>query len=120
MEPEKFGAEITDYVRFALPAPKVIAERMIKGAVLKVDKFGNLVTNLNAENAPELFAAGAKVKINVGQSEVAAIRGAYAEGPAGELFGVLNSMGLLEIACNRGSAAQVAKAGRGAEVVAEF
>jgi hypothetical protein len=29
-------------------------------------------------------------------------------------------MGLLEIACNRGSAAQMAKAGRGAEVSAEF
>jgi hypothetical protein len=29
-------------------------------------------------------------------------------------------MGLLEIACNRGSAATVAKAGRGADVTAEF
>jgi S-adenosylmethionine hydrolase len=120
VEPEKFGVEITDYVRFALPKPKVIAERAFKGAVLKVDKFGNLITNLSGENAPELFAAGARVKIKVGQTEVAGIRGAYAEGQAGELFGVLNSMGLLEIACNRGSAAQMAKAGRGAEVVAEY
>jgi S-adenosylmethionine hydrolase len=67
-----------------------------------------------------LFAAGARVKIRVGQSEVAAIRGAYGEGQPGEVFGVLNSMGLLEIACNRGSAAHVTRAGRGAEVVAEF
>jgi len=120
VEPEKFGPEITDYVRFALPKPKVIAERAIKGAVLKVDKFGNLITNLNPENAPELFAAGAQVKIKIGQNEVAVIRGTYADGQPGELFGVLNSMGLLEIACNRGSAAQAAKAGRGAEVVVEF
>ena len=120
VEPEKFGPEITDYVRFALPKPKVIAEHAIRGAVLKVDKFGNLITNLSPENTPELFAAGAKVKIKVGQNEIAAIRGTYAEGQPGELFGVLNSMGLLEIACNRGSAAHVAKASRGAEVMVEF
>jgi S-adenosyl-L-methionine hydrolase (adenosine-forming) len=120
VEPEKFGPEITDYVRFALPKPKVVGEHAIRGAVLKVDKFGNLSTNLNPENAPELFAAGARVKIKIGQNEVVAIRGTYGEGQPGELFGVINSMGFLEIACNRGSAAHVAKAGRGAEVLAEF
>ena len=120
VEPEKFGDEITDYVRFALPKPKMIDERTLKGAVLKVDKFGNLITNLNPENAPALFAAEAKVNIRVGQAQVTAIRSTYAEGQAGEVFAVINSMGLLEIACNRGAASQVAKAGRGAEVVVEL
>jgi S-adenosylmethionine hydrolase len=120
VEPEKFGEEITDYVRFALPKPKPVAERTLKGGVIKVDKFGNLITNLSAENAPELFTADAKVNIKVGQAVVTAIRCTYAEGQAGEVFGVLNSMGLLEIACNRGSAAHVAKAGRGAEVAVEY
>lgn len=120
VEPEKFGDEITDYVRFALPQPKPVAERALKGAVIKVDKFGNLITNLSTENAPALFAADARVNIKVGQAVVTSIRCNYAEGKPGELFAVLNSMGLLEIACNRGSAAQVAKVGRGAEVAAEF
>jgi S-adenosyl-L-methionine hydrolase (adenosine-forming) len=120
VEPEKFGEEITDYVRFSLPKPKAIGERALKGAVLKVDKFGNLITNLSAENAPELFVPGAQVKLRVGQTPATGIRSSYAEGQAGELFGVLNSMGLLEIACNRASAAQMTKAGRGAEVVAEY
>jgi len=120
VEAEKFGDEITDYVRFALPKPKAIAERVLKGAVLKIDKFGNLITNLSQENAPELFAPGAQVRLRVAQSEVVGIRNAYADGEPGELFGLLNSMGLLEIACNRGSAAQIVKAGRGAEIVAEF
>ena len=48
MEPAKFGEEITDYVRFALPKPKAIAERVLKGAVIKVDRFGNLITNIDA------------------------------------------------------------------------
>jgi S-adenosylmethionine hydrolase len=120
VEAEKFGDEITDYVRFQLPKPKAPAERTLKGVVLKVDKFGNLITNLSPENAPAVFAADAKVKITIGAAAVAGIRNTYAEGKPGELFGVLNSMGLLEIACNRAAAAHVAKAGRGVEVLVEF
>ncbi len=120
VEAEKFGDEITDYVRFSLPKPKPIAANALKGAVLKVDKFGNLITNLTPENAPAVFASNARLKITVGTAPVAGLRSAYAEGQPGELFALLNSMGFLEIACNRGAAAQVAKAGRGAEVLVEF
>lgn len=131
VEPDKFGDEITDYVRFSLPKPKAVAANALKGAVLKVDKFGNLITNLTPENAPAVFAAtasagnasaaNAPLKITVGATPVAAgLRTSYAEGQPGELFALLNSMGYLEIACNRGSAAHLAKAGRGAEVLVEF
>ena len=70
VEVEKFGEEITDYVRFTLPKPKMTAEHKLKGAVLKVDKFGNLITNLTPENAAAVFAADAKVKITVGAAVV--------------------------------------------------
>lgn len=120
VEPEKFGDEITDYVRFSLPKPKMVAEHTLHGAVLKVDKFGNLITNLTPESAPALFAPEAKFKIKVGEATVVEIQKAYAQGLPGEPFGVLNSMGFLEIACNRGAAARIAKAGRGTEVVVEF
>ena len=120
VEPEKFGDEITDYVRFAIPRPKQVAERTVKGVVLKTDRFGNLITNLTPENATFLFAEGAPVKITVGQAVVTRLSTNYAQGQPGECFAVLNSMGYLEIACNRGSASHVAHAGRGAEVMVEF
>jgi len=120
LEPDKFGDEITDYVRFSLPKPKMVAERTLKGAVLKVDKFGNLITNLTPENAAALFAANSGLKLTVGQATVTGFQSSYSQGQPGELFGVLNSMGFLEIACNRGAAAHLAKAGRGAEVLVEF
>lgn len=120
VEAEKFGDEITDYARFSLPKPKMIAQHTLKGAVLKVDRFGNLITNLTPENASSVFAAGAKVKITVGQGNASEIHHSYAQGKPGELFGLLNSMGFLEIACNRGAAAHAAKAGRGTEVLVEF
>lgn len=118
--PSDFGPEITDYVRLPLPPVKQVESHRLCGAVLKVDKFGNLITNLTPENAPAVFDANAKVRMMVGQAEVSGIRASYAEGQPGELFGVLNSMGYLEIACNRSAAAHMAKAGRGAEVVVEF
>ena len=40
----------------------------------------------------------------------------YADGAPGETFGVWGSMGFLEIAANRASAAQLLGAGKGAEV----
>jgi S-adenosylmethionine hydrolase len=125
VEPEKFGEEVTDYVRFSLPKPKPISANVLKGVVLKADKFGNLITNLTPENAPALVAENsstedAKLKITVGAAPVAGLRGSYAEGKPGELFALFNSMGFLEIACNRGAASQLAKAGRGAEVLIEF
>jgi S-adenosylmethionine hydrolase len=113
----KFGEEIEDYVRFAAPKPKAVDANRLRGVILKVDKFGNLVTNITKQDAPFLFAADAEgFKIIVGSREITEIHNAYAEGAPGEVFGVLGSMGFLEIATNRGAAAQLTGAGKGTDV----
>src|ERR1700747_793508 len=43
------GEEITDYKKFALPKPKA-ADGVAKGVVMRVDAFGNLVTNFRVED----------------------------------------------------------------------
>ena len=64
-----------------------------------------------------LFGAGAKgFKIVVGSREITELHNAYAEGAPGEVIGILGSMGFLEIAANRGAAAQLTGAGKGNEV----
>ena len=40
----------------------------------------------------------------------------YADGAPGEVFGILGSMGYLEIAANRAAAVQLVGAGKGTEV----
>jgi len=117
VDSHKFGDEIEDYVRFAAPKPKPAGENRIRGVVLKVDRFGNLITNVTPEDVPALFAAkAAPFKIAVGSKEITDIHAAYAEGEPGEIFGILGSMGYLEIAANRGAAAQITGAGKGSEV----
>jgi S-adenosylmethionine hydrolase len=114
----KFGEEIEDYIRFSAPKPKAVDQNRMRGVVLKVDRFGNLITNITPQDAPMLFGAGAKAfKIVIGSREITEICGAYAEGAPGEVIGILGSMGFLEIAANRGAAAQLTGAGKGSEVI---
>ena len=114
----KFGDEIEDYVRFNAPKPKAVEANRLRGVVLKVDRFGNIVTNITPQDAPAIFGAGATgFKIVVGSREITEIHSTYAEGSPGEVFGILGSMGFLEIAANRGAAAQLTGAGKGNEVI---
>ena len=56
VEVAKFGEEITDFVRFGAPKPKPVNDKLLKGIVLKADRFGNLITNFTAQDVPQLFA----------------------------------------------------------------
>ncbi len=118
VEPDRFGDEITDYVRFSAPRPKPVDERTLQGVVLKVDRFGNLVTNIRPEDAPQLFSATPPAfKIAIGtKAQATHMCTNYADGAPGEIFGILGSMGFLEVATNRGSASQMLGAGKGSEV----
>jgi S-adenosyl-L-methionine hydrolase (adenosine-forming) len=117
VDPEKFGEAVTDFVRFSAPKPKAANENTLRGVVLKVDRFGNLITNITPQDAPMLFGENqGAFKIVVGQREIREIKEAYALGAPGEVFGIMGSMGYLEIAANRGSAAQLLGVGKGTDV----
>ena len=116
VDSHKFGDEIEDYVKFAAPKPKAVAENKVRAVVLKVDRFGNLITNITPDDIPALFSGKAAFKITIGSKEITEIRSAYAEGAPGEVFGILGSMGYLEIVANRAPAAQLTGVGKGAEV----
>jgi S-adenosyl-L-methionine hydrolase (adenosine-forming) len=114
---EKFGPEISDYVRFNAPRPKPVDAKTLRGVVLKVDRFGNLITNFTPKDVPALFEGQANgFKIAVGKREITAIHANYAQGTPGEVFAILGSMGYLEIAANRGAANQLTGAAKGSEV----
>jgi len=117
VEPAKFGEEITDFVRFNAPKPKPVDAHTLRGVVLRVDRFGNMVTNFTPQDVPALFQAEPPAfKIVVGKREITAIRANYAEGKPNEAFGILGSLGYLEISANRAAAAQVIGVGKGSEV----
>ena len=118
-QPVSFGEEITDPVRFTLPKPRT-GEGRVKGVILKVDNFGNLITNIPQDMIPQAFVPEGKFRITVAGKEVPKVMQTYGDGGPGEPFGILGSSGLLEISVNRGNAARTLGAQRGAEVVVEL
>jgi S-adenosylmethionine hydrolase len=116
---EAFGEEITDCMRFTVPKAKP-AGQAIKGVVLRVDAFGNLMTNLTTEDVPAMAVASGAIKLSVGGKEVRKFAQTFALGTPGEAIAVFGSAGFLEIAVNRGSAARTLGANRGAEVTLDL
>ncbi len=116
---EAFGEEITDYVRFTLPRAKP-AGSALKGVVLRVDAFGNLVTNFTADDLPQAMSTDGKIGLQVGGKRVEKLAQTFAQGAAGEPLAVVGSSGLLEIAVNKGNAARALGVNRGAEVLLEI
>jgi hypothetical protein len=110
------GEEITDYKKFAMPKPKP-AEGGSKGVVLRVDSFGNLITNFRAEDLPESALEAGTVALTVGTHSVNKLVDTFAKGNPGEAFAYIGSNGFVEIGINRGNAAKSLAIGRGAQVM---
>jgi S-adenosyl-L-methionine hydrolase (adenosine-forming) len=112
LSPERLGPRVTDPVLLAWPRPRVAARR-IGGAVVHVDRFGNLVTSIPGD---ALASLGSSLTVRVGARSLPLVRtyGELARGRAGALVGSRNR---LEIAVNAGSAAAMLGARRGTSVV---
>lgn len=117
-QPETFGPEINDYERFSLPRPE-IGNGTIRGVVLRADHFGNLLTNLRPEDAPEL-ASGRPFVLHAGNASVKKLVATFGEGSPGEPCLVVGSSGYFEICVNRGSAAEATGAASGSTFKVEL
>lgn len=93
----------------------VVGADGITGEVVRVDRFGNLISNLD-RRVVEKRIAGVLLRISVGGHEVARLVNTYAEASPGELCALYGSSDHLEIAQNGGSAAARLQLGRGAQV----
>lgn len=115
---EAFGEAVTDFVRFTMPKAKANGQG-IKGVVLRVDAFGNLLTNLTAENIPAGALQGGPIQLSINGKSVPQFGRTFATGNPGEPIAIIGSTGYVEIAVNRGNAARTLGVGRGAEVTLE-
>src|SRR5712692_10255038 len=108
--PEDLGDPIEDFVRLDIPQPRRVASRRLEGVVLKVDRFGNLITNFHQADVPTRFT------MTVGEALVQTLRHSYAAAAPGEIFAIAGSSGYLEISMNQASAAEATGATQGTPV----
>src|SRR3989475_9345533 len=99
--------------RLDLPQPEVDTDH-ITGEVLRVDRFGNLITNIDRKTFDKL--AGASLEIRVGSHQIAKVVSTYADAALGEVVALFGSTDHLEIAANGASAASALDLGRAAPV----
>ncbi|HYK90814.1 MAG TPA: SAM-dependent chlorinase/fluorinase [Acidobacteriota bacterium] len=102
----QFGPRLDNPVRLNIPTPTKVKDSLMQAAVLVVDVFGNLITNLKPKDLP-VFAGGdaRSCKVLAGKREITSFHKTFGEGKSGELFIVPGSSGYLEIVVREGSAA---------------
>jgi len=121
VEARQFGDEIEDYVKLSIPKAQAVNDKSWKGMVLKVDRFGNVITSIAAADCPALFAEPTPpFKLTAGGKDITKLVPNYAEGGQGEIFALLGSSGYLEIATNRGGAGKLLSLNRGGEVTLQL
>jgi hypothetical protein len=109
------GRPVADIQRLDIPAPEVSAD-MIRGVVLRVDRFGNLVTNLDRKSVEHL-AHGGSISIEAGPHRIERLVATYAELPADGIGALFGGTDHLELAAAAASAAERLGLGRGTSII---
>jgi len=89
------------------PEPRRIAEGVVEGQIISIDRFGNAVTNCLGVRGGTVEVAGA----------VLPVARTYADAAPGALLALCGSTGLIEVAVRDGSAARELGLARGTPVI---
>ena len=108
------GRPVADYKRLDIPVPE-ITEDGVRGVVLRIDRFGNVVTNIDRRTF-ETAARGKSVQVMAEAHRIEKIVATYAEIPTDTVCALFGSTEHLELAANTASAAERLGIVRGAQV----
>lgn len=119
---ERFGPSVSASGIFQpeIPQPRVSGSGELEGRVISVDRFGNLITNLDEKSIQRLensCSNGSKcICIQAGSCFIRGISASYRHVPEGGILALIGSRGFLEISVNMGNASEFCGQGKGSEV----
>jgi S-adenosylmethionine hydrolase len=99
--------EANSLVRLDLPRPYVTEEGAIAGAIVSIDRFGNLITNIDRQfirNRFEPASAMHELKIAIGNRVIEGLSRSYDSALPAQPLAIIGSRGCVEISINSGSA----------------
>jgi S-adenosylmethionine hydrolase len=108
------GRGVADFLSIDIPAAQLEPDQ-IRGEVVRIDRFGNLVTNIDRRMF-DRFAQSGAIAVQVDRHEVGRLVSTYAEAGPGELCALFGSTDHLEISVSAGSATERLGLVRGASV----
>ncbi|HLX36891.1 MAG TPA: SAM-dependent chlorinase/fluorinase, partial [Candidatus Binataceae bacterium] len=111
------GPQVKDITHLSIPSATRRADS-IKGEVIYIDGFGNLVTNIPRAMLDDLAASfrATPLLVRIETGATMEIFQAYADAPTGAPLAILGSFEFLEIAIRDGSAASLLRLSEGAPV----
>jgi S-adenosyl-L-methionine hydrolase (adenosine-forming) len=110
------GRPAPDYHRLDIPVP-VIDESSVAGVVLRIDRFGNVVTNIDRKTFESVAKSGT-MEVAAGSQSIGRLVATYADIQAGEICALFGSTDHLELAANSESAADRLQLARGSAISA--
>ena len=112
----EFGPVTTSFVTVDFGSVRREDGDTLRGAVIHIDRFGNLITNIQGSQLSELPDGGGSWQIEIDGRKIDRHYGFYAQAKPDEIFSIIGSSGRVEIAVCSSSASRVLGVGVGAEV----
>jgi len=111
----QIGPKCTEYVDLRFPEPKIDGES-IQGAVLYVDDFGNVITNITKNMLIEKYYQNKEIIVVMKDKVIKVpLVHSYDSREKGALLALFGSQGFLEFSINQGNAAYHLNVSQGAE-----
>lgn len=101
-------------LRFSSPTVGFDSDGQLRGQVIAIDRFGNLVTNISSDHVAGVDPGS--MTIYVGDHCIEGLSTSYSQASIGQALALIGSRDLMEIAVNRSDAALKLKVSKGAEV----
>ncbi len=101
---EAFGRPVTDYQLLDLPVAEM-KDAVLCGCVVRVDRFGNIVTNLDRRSCEKLAGGSGGLQLSVGGNAIGRLVSTYADLAPGEIGALFGGTDHLECSAAAASAA---------------
>jgi len=108
VDPAELGPPLARVQALRLPRPVKTAGGTLRGEVIYIDHFGNLITNISDSILQTAFRGPRdRVEVSVKAHSIRGVSASYSEVEKGRLLALVGSSGYLEVAANEGSAAEM-------------
>lgn len=103
--PLDFGEPVDDPVVSEPAGPEKTGEQL-HGAAVRIDRFGNIITDIKGKMLEE-FLLGKRPVLRIGQTEIQGLSKTYCAVEKGKPLALIGSSGFLEISVNQGRASDL-------------
>jgi len=120
VSPDQLGLPMNpaDMVALDYSPPRVLNKKEITGQIIDVDRFGNLISDIDADLIGSLprVQSNRSVIVRLGNHRIDGLATTYQNSRPGSFVAYIGSRGFLEIALNQGNAAAHIGIGKGSVV----